>query len=456
MVVQMKAAHYFILLVIALFLVAAAALFPRREEHVAVLAGEGRHKEAIALLERRLAEDPDNPELLAALGRSYAALGEIHRAIDVFEAYLKLRPVDVPAREKQADLLLQSGAIDRYLDAMAQAVATQPTPSRITRLVELYRLHGRFDEELPTLKRYAGIGMLDTPQLERLGALLAERAEWREARLWLERADRQEPHDAAGGRLLLLDVLMRDDKVGLAYRRARVWMTAWRSPFLSGKLILHMAQSGLAAASSRLALEFAEMMPQSTFDMAGLFVRKGHPELAQQMLIRWSDRATNPTKQELRAFVHTSALMGNVNTPLVKLVQLVQSGADPAMQARLAEELANTFGFPALEPVRPLLTNDVLLARPLFAAQLSLFEGNREMARWFLNRAEPAHLSPERAEVWFSLLRRAETADDVFDRLARLWKDGRLPAELVPQFADQARRLGHLGMHDAIWESFRQ
>ena len=106
--------------------------------------------------------------------------------------------------------------------------------------------------------------------------------------------------------------------------------------------------------------------------------------------------------------------------------------------------------------IRSLLSNDVLLARPLFAAELSLFEGNREMARRYLNRIEPAQLSREQLATWLALLHRVDTDADVFKRLAILWNDGRLPAELVPYFANEAIKLGQVRTHDLIWSSVRQ
>jgi tetratricopeptide (TPR) repeat protein len=452
----MRVAPQFVLLVIVLLVLAAVSLSPRRQERLAVLADEGRHKEVIALLERQLTKSPNDPDLLAALGRSHAALGEYHRAIDAFDAYLAVRPEDLAAQERQAELLLQNGLIDRYLDALARIVAAHPSPSGVTRLIELYRLHGRVEDELATLRAYAASAMLQPSQLERLGAILAERANWREARQWLELADQTAPPNASTGRLLLLDVLIQSNEIDQAFRRAQVWMTMWRSPFLSGKLILRMAQSGLAAPASELVLKYAEMMPEHIFEMAGLLARKGHQQLARQMLAQWADRTSNPTGQQLRAFVHAAVLIGDVQGPLLKLAQLMRSGADAATQGQLAEEFANAFGKAALVSIRPLLSNEALLTRPVFAAELSLFESNREMARWFLKRAEPARLSPEQRARWLALLRRVETEADVFDRLAALWNDGRLPAELLPLFADEALKLGRVRMHDLIWNSMRQ
>jgi tetratricopeptide (TPR) repeat protein len=450
----MKTAHQFILVVIVSLLGAAVVLSVGREEHSAVLAGEGRHQEAIALLERRLADAPHDPELLAALGRSYAALGEVHRAVDAFDAYLVVRPDDLAARKRQAELLLQSGSIDRYLDALTSVVAAQPSSSQVTRLIELFRLHGHVDDELATLQAYAG--MLEAPQLERLGAILAGQGNWRKARQVLELSDQKAPPDASAGRLLLLEVLIQSNEVDRVYERAQAWMMAWRSPFLSGKLILRVAQAGLTVPASRLALKYTDIMLDGTFEIVGMLARKGRWDLAHQMLVRWADRTTKPTRRQLHEFVQTSALVGDISGPLVKLVQLVHGGSDPVTQGQMAEELANSFGKPALVAIRPLLSNEVLLTRPLFAAELSLFEGNREMARWFLNRVEPTQLSPERSASWLALLHQVETDAELFKRLAVLWNDGRLPAELVPQFADEAVKMGQVRMHDLIWDSVRQ
>jgi hypothetical protein len=309
---------------------------------------------------------------------------------------------------------------------------------------------------MATLQTYAGKAMLEPSQLERLGALLAERESWREARQWLELADQRAPPGASAGRLLLLEVLIQSNETDRIYERAQAWMLAWRSPFLSGRLILRMAQSGLAGSASRLALKYTDMMPDDTFEIVGLLAGKGYQDPAHQMLVRWANRATKPTGRQLRAFVQTSALVGDVSGPLVKLMQLVNSGSDPASQGEMAEELASTFGRPALVAIRPLLSNKVLLARPLFAAELSLFEGNREMARWYLNQIDPAQLSPERSAGWLALLHRVETDADVFKRLTVLWTDGRLPAELVPDFAEEAMKLGQVGTHALIWNSVRK
>lgn len=452
----MRAARQFVILVIVTLIVAGIALSPGREEHAAMLAGEGKHREAIVLLEHQLAGAPHDPDVLAALGRSYAAIGELPRSIESFDAYLAVRPDDLVARESEAELLLQSGLIDRYLDAQVRMVKAQPAPARVTRLVELLRVHGRVDEEMTTLQTYAGKGMLEVPQLERLGSLLAARGNWREAQNSLELADRKAPSDASAGRFLLLEVLIQGNDAGAAYERAQAWMKQWKNPYLSGKLILRMAQAGFWPQASELAIQYADLMPDNTFEMAGLLAYKGRHEIARPMLARWASRLTKPTAEQLRGYVQASAQVGDIGGPLVKLAQLVRRRFDPVPLGEMAEELTNAFGTPALAAIRPVLSDEVLRKQPLFAAELSLFEGNREMARRYLNAIEPAKLSPERSAAWLEMLHRVESDADVVKRLTMLWNDGRLPPELMPELANTAAKVGQLRTHDLVWNSVRQ
>jgi hypothetical protein len=444
------------LVVIVSLCVAAALLSPWREERAAMLAGEGRYGEAIALLESRLASTPNDPDLFAGLGRSHAALGEVPQAIDAFGAYLAVRPRDLAARDREAELLLQSGSIDRYLDAVKRAVAEQPSPVRVTRLIELYRLHGRVDDEISTLEAYGGKGVLDFPQLERLGALLAGKGDWRDARRWLELEDQSATPDSSAGRLLLLEVLIQLDDVDEIDKRAQAWMAAWRSPYLSGKILLRLAQSGRAGVASRVAREYTDMMPNDALGMVGFLVDKGHRDLARQMLIRWASHTNEAAGPQLHAFVQAAALVGDAGAPLSELVRLAHDGSDADTEGQLAEELVNTFGSPALAAIKPLLTKEVLLTRPLFAAELSELDGNRELARWYLNRVDPAQLPPERLTAWMGLAHRVEMDAEVFRQLAVLSNDKRLSSDLAPVIADEAAKLGQGATHDLIWNSIRR
>src|SRR4051794_26893946 len=87
----------FILLAIGLVIAAGVFMMPRRDEWLAVMQDEDQQAQVIALVEDRLARGEDDPDLLATLGRSYAAVGSNQRAIERIEAYTTLRPTDAEA-----------------------------------------------------------------------------------------------------------------------------------------------------------------------------------------------------------------------------------------------------------------------------------------------------------------------------------------------------------------------
>lgn len=452
----MRTTYHFIVLVVVSVLVAALLLSPGAEERAAMLAGEGRHREVIASLEQRLVRAPHDPEVLAALGRSYADVGEARQAIDVIDTYLLVRPNDLAARKRQAELLLRTGLLDRYLDAKARIVAARPSPEAINELVELFRLHGRVDDEIATLRRYGNRSMLTATQLERLGSILAARGDLTEARPWLEAADRNAPPNASVGRLLLLEVLLHSKEFDEAYQLARGWIKTWLSPYLSGKLILRMAQSGAGVPAGKLAVQYTDLVADDRFDLVGLLAREGHWDIARQMLGRWAERTTKPDPEQFGAFVQASAQISDISGPLLKLARFARAKTDPAMLGDMAENIADTFGSGAFVAMRPLLPSEVLTRKPLLGAELSLFEGNRELARWYLNQVEPTRLSSEQSAAWFALLDRVETDADRFTRLAVLWNEKRLPSELAPYLAEQAAKRGQPRMHDAIWDSLKR
>ena len=446
----------FILVVVASLLIAAVALSPRQGEHAAMLAAEGRHKEAIELLRSRLDTAPRDPDILAALGRSHAALGEVEESIDAFEAYLALRPDDQAAREREAELLLRVGSADRYLRAVALATQARPSPARVSRLVELYRLHGRVEEEIDALQTYADKGFLEAPQLERLGALLAGRRDWRNARRWLELADQKSPPEASAGRLLLLEVMIQGGVADQIDGRAEAWLAAWRSPYLARRTIVMIAQSGNVRVALELALKHADATPDDWLALAGFLAGAGWRDIAHELLVRWAERTEAMDGAEAHAFVQTSAALGDAVVALGKLQQMAQRGSNPSVEGQLAEELVDAFGEAALETIRPFLSNDALLTRPLFAARMSLSEGDLVTARTRLRRVDLARLTQEKLTDWLVLEHRADLDSDAFMRLAALLSSRTLPAEAAPRLADAAAELGQAATHDMIWDLLRR
>jgi len=385
-------------------LVTGYLVVPKGEERATMLARDGLYDAASRELSALPSSGDRAPHILMQYHLLHERQGDRGRALEALEAYISVRPHDIAAREKRAEYLLHAGQLDRYLDALAGLAAEHPKSDRIAQLLGLYRLHGRFDDELSLLRARAGSGYLEYGSLERLGALLAERGDWAAAERWLRVAVQNAPSQESSSRLRLFDVLIEQGRTAEAIRQARIWITEWRSPYLSGKLLLKMAQAGLSNKAAVLARLCVDVMPNAAFEIAAVLTAKGHMSISQQMLAQWSDRDETPTGDQLRHYVYASVQAGDVQGPFRKLVRLAGRGAEPATQARLAEELAYAYGYAALAPLRTLLSTRVLLARPLFAAELAIFDGNPHLARWFITRVNPAELAPAERPVWLGLV----------------------------------------------------
>ena len=450
----MRSHHLLIGIIGVAVLIAAYFLLPRPEERATMFARDGYYETALKELSNLQTGGDRQPSILIQTHLLREMQGDHEGALTALDAYLSLRPDDLSARERQAELLLQAGRTDAYLGALAKLVARHPSADRVTQLLELYRLHDHSDDELKLMRAYAGSKHLRLAYLERLGMLLAVRGEWNEAQRWLSLADKNAPADASAGRLALFDILLLNKQFEKAQQGARAWIKTWRSPYLSGKLLVRLAKAELGAPVAEIARLCVDSMPDATFELATLLTQKGYAAVSRQMLARWGGREAKPTAEQLRDYVYASMQAGDSEGPFRKMVQLIRVGANPSIQARMAEELAKAYGPSSLSPLRSQISTRVLLARPLFATELAMFEGNLQLARWLLAQADPSALTPEDRLRWLTLMREIEPKRAAFSRLAQLWDEKRLPPDLARSLAEEARQSGQPALHDAIWRSF--
>jgi len=337
-----------------------------------------------------------------------------------------------------ADLLLQSGQLDEYLRVTDRLVRSHPDPDRLSRLLALYRHHGRYDAELELLQTFAGSRYLSVPDYERLGALLSARGDWEGAKRWLRLVDRRAPAGETSARLRLLHVLLRSGRVEDAQRLAETWLTKWQNPYLAARLIIRLAQAGAVRSAVALARVCAERMPEAALQVAGVLTESAHPEIARELLARWIDLVSEPSADAARSYVHASLAAGEWRRPVEKLLQL-RTGSPPEIQAGFAQEIAYGYGPEMLAQLLPLLPRAALRARPLLAAQIMRLGENRQLAEWYLDRVDPSRLPGYQQKVWLALLRALKPAPFVLARLIKLRESGRMPPELAHILADEAK-----------------
>jgi hypothetical protein len=84
------------------------------------------------------------------------------------------------------------------------------------------------------------------------------------------------------------------------------------------------------------------------------------------------------------------------------------------------------------------MTEPVLVARPLFAAELMAYESKADLARWFLLKVDPITLSAEDQERWTALVRRLEGDAVLIDRVVKARRGRPIPEVLARHIAQDA------------------
>jgi tetratricopeptide (TPR) repeat protein len=106
---------------------------------LAMMRDEDKQAQIIALLEPCLARNGNDIDLFAALGRSYAELGNHRRAIELLNRYIALRLDDGEAYAKLTDLYKSTDDTTSRIVSLKRSVEITPNLSRALELAGLYR-----------------------------------------------------------------------------------------------------------------------------------------------------------------------------------------------------------------------------------------------------------------------------------------------------------------------------
>lgn len=156
-----------------------ADLTPARLNLALLLVKTGAHQEAVPLLAEISAKRPADPKPHYLLGRAYAALGDVDKAIPAFEKAIELDPADtstmlelasvyerarqpakaaalyarVPsdpaAQERRGVLLLDAGDLPGAIEALEGARAKSPSPAILYALATAYLRDKKPEKSLP-------------------------------------------------------------------------------------------------------------------------------------------------------------------------------------------------------------------------------------------------------------------------------------------------------------------
>jgi tetratricopeptide (TPR) repeat protein len=440
-------ARSFVLLVLAILIVAGYLLAPRRNETFAIMRDQRQQLAIIALLEPRLAASEDDPYLLATLARSYAEVGEQWRAAELLERYVALRPKDAEAYGQLADLYQVIGDPERRLARLQKSVALRPQLSRALELAGLYRDAGRFADERAVLASHEADLSLDSGLLLRLAQLRAADGDLPGAIRTLMRPEVLTASASAirppAERFYLAELLLTAGRDAEALRWGRRWIAQWREPWRASQLLRRFVAYAPVATAAQLADAVALAHPEIRFYLAGELSKAGAHAVARRLLAGWSAANPAPQPNQIAGFV---AACHDHDAPGIVWSAFASALARPAPDAVIgsfADAIIAQFGIGAIAPFWPSLPQAVVARRPLLAVRLALDANDTALARRLLAAVAPAALPAAERQQWSALLAAAAAPGERFAILRRLSETGALPAELNSEYASLALQLGH-------------
>lgn len=153
------------------------------------LSSQGRHLEAISCFEQALAEQPDDPKTLFALGNTARALGLAQPAAKFFRKVLALEPERIEALVNLANLLRTQGQFDAARALLEPALARAPqSPELLLTLGSTWRESGDNARAGEYYRAALAVNPNYPPALSNLADLLADDGQFDAARTLYDRA----------------------------------------------------------------------------------------------------------------------------------------------------------------------------------------------------------------------------------------------------------------------------
>jgi tetratricopeptide (TPR) repeat protein len=436
----------FILLVVGIVVAAAAIMAPRRDEWLAMMRDEDKQAQIIALLEPRVANGDNDPELLATLGRSYGEIGSYRRAIDLLERYLALRPNDGDAYGRLADFYGHTGDTARQIAMLERSIAISRKLPRAVELANLYHERRQAGQELGLLARFEAEATLENGLLLRLAQLYANLGDRTSAIRVLSRPEVlsvwSPPIRNGEARLLVAELLVQSGRSGEVARLGKDWILQWREPWLDNRL-LNVVALPAPIEASELAEATAVLHPEVRFFLAHGLFETGAKPVARHLLETWVGDTPSPSMIDIAAFLSACRDQDAQDVVWYGFEEVLRVGSSNELIADFSEAIASEFGIGALAPFWRRLLEAVTERRPLLAARLAFHEHDLPLAKLLLSRVELLSLDPSNRQMWLNLLVATTPPPETLRILRERRLNGQLTPDLLVQYAQLAGGVGN-------------
>lgn len=415
---------------------------PRLEESADILLRDGRPKAALDLFQHAEARARDDPYLAMQVIRINEQSGRATESLAGLERYVERWPSDTVALAKLASVAKSTMNTPAQIKALDKLVALGTAGPFSRELLGLYRDTGDLQAERRLLVSLQDTIKLSADDLKRLGSIQVSFGDVEDALTAYRHADDLASAKEQVGRFKLLDLLLKHGHFGEATERAVLWISKWRDSNLATEVTLRIAETAPAKYVVALVTAVADDALDLDLSITQALADRGYHNLASEILDASARRRRLLSNARVGKLVDVAAASQNPRALIELLNEVVDTTGREGEAARLAEEIAQTFGYDVLSAVPGLLTVKLLAARPLFGVELALLGGNEILARRVLLAGQPTGVPMHQAQRWAELMFTMLGAQVALRRIEELQRHGQLPAYIQTAVDEQSLRLG--------------
>lgn len=292
-------------------LVAGWVMLPGESERIAMLERDGHSREALSILENRVASGDRSYRTLHQTLALYENEGNIAKAQTTLEAMVRERPRDVSLKRRLANFYRNGQQSDAYIATLQEIVALRYSESVCREWIGLLRFKGDATAEQSALQRCRQKGYRRAEDLTRLAELYAAGGDLVQATALLKSIDDLKRLKTQRERLQLLQLLLDQDQPNEAERRALRWIRASRDDAFAIGLIDVLARSKHPGSAIEVAKDAGAPGDSISLTVAERLLERTQNGAALLYLRGWLDRAKDKSPDTGARFIAAALAAGD-------------------------------------------------------------------------------------------------------------------------------------------------
>ena len=266
-------------------------ILPGYKARIAMLERDGKHREALRILEDRFVAGDRRQHTLYELEGLYELFGDLPKSRQMLETLAEERPNDAAIQKKLAQFYKQTQNERSYLKALTAQIDIKYSESACKELIGMYRLSGAFADEQAAIQKCRQKGYRRPEDLVRLAGLEASDGDLKEASTLMRGVDDLKRLKTLRERFQLFAILLETEQPNEARRRAVRWSKTTKDEALVLSLIEMLAREQRFDEAIELAKDVGVVGDSVSLTVAEMMLDRGQPLAAKAFLRGWIEKA---------------------------------------------------------------------------------------------------------------------------------------------------------------------